>query len=67
MYSCMSKETALEFYIGTRKALWEYMSGWIQKKFLKLSNSQLNKLNAAVGDQTGVTLRMNLKVFKGNN
>ena len=34
MYSCMSKETALEFYIGTRKALWEYMSGWIQKKFL---------------------------------
>ena len=31
---------------------------------VKLSNSQLNKLKAAAKNQTGVTLRMNIKMFK---
>ena len=29
----------------------------------KLSDSQLNKLKNVVADQTGVTLRMNIKMF----
>ena len=33
---------------------------------IKLSDSQLNKLKAAVKNQTGVTLRINIKVFEGN-
>ena len=34
---------------------------------LKLSDSQLSKLKTAVGDQTGVTLRMNIYMFEGKN
>ena len=34
---------------------------------VKLSNSQLNKLKTVGKNQTGVTLRMNIKMFKGNN
>ena len=34
---------------------------------VKLSNSQLNKLKTAAKNQTGVTLRMNIKMFNGNN
>ena len=34
---------------------------------VKLSNSQLNKLKSSANTQTGVTLRMNIKLFKGNN
>ena len=34
---------------------------------VKLSNSQLNKLRSATENQTGVTLRMNIKMFNGNN
>ena len=34
---------------------------------IKLSDSQLNKLKTAVKDQTEVTLRMNVKIFNGNN
>ena len=37
------------------------------KVSLKLSNSQLNKLKNDVQNQTGVSLRMNIKIFKGNN
>ena len=33
----------------------------------RLSDSQLNKLKFVVKNQTGVTLRMNIKVFNGNN
>ena len=33
----------------------------------KLSNSQLNKLKSAVKNKQGTTLRMNAKMFKGNN
>ena len=32
-----------------------------------LPDSQLNKLKTAVKDQTGTTLRMNIKMFNGNN
>ena len=32
----------------------------------KLSNSQLNKLKTAVKNQTGTTLRMNVRMFNGN-
>ena len=34
---------------------------------VKLSNSQLNKLKSSANTQAGVNLRMNIKVFKGNN
>ena len=34
---------------------------------IKFSDSQLNKLKTAVKNQTGVTLRMNIKIFYGNN
>ena len=33
----------------------------------KLSDSQLNKLKNAVKGQTGATLRMNIRIFNGNN
>ena len=33
----------------------------------KLSDSQLNKLKSAVKNKQGTTLRMNAKMFKGNN
>ena len=34
---------------------------------VKLSDSQLNKLKTATKTQTGLTLRMNIKIFNGNN
>ena len=34
---------------------------------IKLSDSQLNELKYAAKNQTGVTLRMNIKMFEGNN
>ena len=34
---------------------------------VKLSDLQLNKLTSVVKNQTGVTLRMNIKIFNGNN
>ena len=34
---------------------------------VKWSNSQLRKLKTAAKNQTGVTLRMNIKMFNGNN
>ena len=37
------------------------------KVIVKLSNLQLNKLKTAVKNQTGITLRMNFKIFNGNN
>ena len=33
----------------------------------KLSNSQLNKLKSAVKSKRGTTLRMNARMFNGNN
>ena len=34
---------------------------------VKLSNAQLNKLKNAVKNETGTTLRINLKILNGNN
>ena len=34
---------------------------------VKLSDSQLNKLKTTVKNQTGVTLRTNIKIFNENN
>ena len=34
---------------------------------VKLSNSQLNKLKSAVKNKQGTTLRMNARMFNGNN
>ena len=34
---------------------------------VKLSDTQLKKLKTAVKDKTGTTLRINLKVFNGND
>ena len=33
----------------------------------RLSDSQLNKLRSAVKNQTGVTLKMKIEMFNGNN
>ena len=37
------------------------------KVYVKLSDSQLKKLKDAVKDNTGTTLRINLKMFNENN
>ena len=37
------------------------------KVIVKLSNSQLNKLKSVVKNKTGVTFRVNIKMFNGNN
>ena len=37
------------------------------KTNVKLSDSELYELQAAVKDQTGITLRMNIKMFNGSN
>ena len=34
---------------------------------VKLSDSQLNKLKSPAKSQTGVSLRVNIKMFHGNN
>ena len=34
---------------------------------VKLSNSQMNKLKSAVKNNKGATLRMNARIFNGNN
>ena len=34
---------------------------------VKLPNSQQNKLKSAAKNETGVTLRMNIKIFNVNN
>ena len=34
---------------------------------IKLSDSQLDNLKSSAKNQTGVILRMNIKVFNGNN
>ena len=34
---------------------------------VKLSNSQLNKLKSAVKNKQGTTLRMNTRMFNGND
>ena len=34
---------------------------------VNLSDSQLNKLKSSTKKQTGVTLRMNIKMFNGHN
>ena len=33
----------------------------------RLSDSKLNRLRSAVRNQTGATLRINIKMFNGNN
>ena len=42
------------------------MVGYNKLNF-KLSDSQLNKLKSAVKYQTGATLRMNVRMFNGND
>ena len=37
------------------------------KANVKLSDNQLKKLQTAVKNKTGTTLRINLKMFNGNN
>ena len=37
------------------------------KKNVKLSNTQLKKIKTAVKNKTGTTLRINLRMFNGNN
>ena len=34
---------------------------------VKLSDSQLNKLKTVIRNQTGATLRMNIRMFNGSN
>ena len=37
------------------------------KENVKLSDNQLKKLKTAVKNKTGTTLRINFKIFNGNN
>ena len=62
-----NKKMVLEFYKGTTKVLWIVEIVEYNKVNVKLSNSQLNKLKSAAKNQTGVILRMNIKMFNGNN
>ena len=34
---------------------------------VRMSDSQLNKLKSAIKNRSGVALRMNIKMFNGNN
>ena len=38
-----------------------------KKVIVKLSDTQLKKLKNALKNKTGTTLRINLKMFNGNN
>ena len=49
------------------KVLWIVWMVQYSKVNVKLSDSQLNKLKFAAKNQTGVTLRMNIKTFSENN
>ena len=61
------KERLLEFYKGAAKILWVIKMVEYNKVNDKLSDSQLNKMKSSTKNQTGVTLRMNIKTFNGNN
>ena len=43
------------------------INGWNSKVNIKLTNSQFNKLKTAVKNKTGLTLRMNIKMFCEHN
>ena len=60
------KETVLKFFKGAAKVMWIIYMVEYNKVNVKLSDSQLNKLKSATKNQTGVTLRMNIKMFDGN-
>ena len=62
-----SKETVLDFYKKTAKVLWIEQMVEYNKVNAKLSDSQLNKLKTAIKITQGLTLRMNIKMFNGNN
>ena len=62
-----SKETMLEFHKGTTKVLWIIQMVEYSKVSGKLTDTQLKKLKAAFKNKTEKTLRMNLKMFDGND
>ena len=62
-----SKEIVLKFNKETPKVLWIVWMVEYSKVNVKLSNSQLNKSKIAAKNQTEVTLRINIKMFNGNN
>ena len=61
------KEKILEFYNRTAKVLWIVSMVEYSTVGVTLSSSQLNKLKTAAKNQTGVALRINIKMLKRNN
>ena len=62
-----SKETVLEFYKRIAKVVWIIWMVEYSKVNVNVSNSQLHQLKTAAKNKKGVTLRMNIKKFNGNN
>ena len=64
-----TKETVLDFSQGTIKILWawfnfdQYKMTQYNNLNVKLSNSQLNKLNSAIKNETEVVLRLSIKMI----
>ena len=54
-------------YKGTTKVLWILQTVEYNQVNVQLSDWQLNKLKSAVKKRQGLTLRMNIKMFNGNN
>ena len=54
-------------YKGTTKVLWILQMVEYNQVNVQLSDWQLNKLKSAVKKRQGLTLRMNIKMFNGNN
>ena len=69
LYSILkeSKETVLELTNEQQKFCENIKMVEYNKVNVKSSDSQLNKLKSAAKKQTGVTLRINIKIFNGNN
>ena len=56
----------MEFFKGPAKVIALHEMVKYKKTNVKLSDSQLSKLKTAVRNQTGLTFRMNIKIFAGN-
>ena len=50
-----------------KKQYWNFTKEEYNKVIVRLSDSQLTQLKSAFKNQTGVTLRMNIKILDGNN
>ena len=61
------KRNSITILQRNSKSFVNIWSAEYNKVNVKLSDSQLNKLRSSAKNQTGVTLRINIKMFDGNN